>query len=67
MNNKKKIKKQIKIGTKIEAEEHKKVTKGKKKIARQIAKDHVIGEHMPDYYTRLAKMEKAAKKSKKKK
>jgi hypothetical protein len=58
------IKKQIKKGTKVEFEEHKKVTKGKKSVAKQIAKDHVLGEQIPDYYTRLSKMEKQAKKKK---
>lgn len=53
-------------GTKVELAEHKKVTKGKKSVARQIAKDHVIKEKMPDYYERLAKMEKSAKKGIKK-
>ena len=62
-----KIKKEIKKGTKVEAEEHKKVTKGKKSVARQIAIDHVKGENIPDYYERLAKLEKAAKKARKKK
>jgi hypothetical protein len=56
------LKKELKKGTKVELSEHKKVTKGKKIVARQIAKDHIIGENMPDYYERLAKMEKKAKK-----
>ena len=63
---KKTLKKELKKGTKVELEEHKKVTKGKKSVARQIAKDHVVGEKMPKYYERLAKMEKVAKKDKKK-
>jgi len=65
MKKSKLIKNQLKVGTKVEAEEHKKVTKGKKSVARQIAKDHIVGEKMPDYYKRLAKMEKQAKKGKK--
>jgi len=60
------LKKELNKGTKVEFAEHKKVVKGKKSVARQIAKDHVIKEKMPDYYERLAKMEKVAKKNIKK-
>lgn len=63
---KKSLKKELKKGTEVELEEHRKVTKGKKRVARQIAKDHIIGEHIPDYYDRLATMEKVAKKAVKK-
>jgi hypothetical protein len=63
----KSLKKELKKGTKVELSEHKKVTKGKKSVARQIAKDHIVGEKMPKYYERLAKMEKVAKKDKKRK
>jgi hypothetical protein len=58
--------KELKKGTKVELAEHKKVTKGKKSVARQIAKDHVLGENMPKYYEKLATLEKIAKKPKKK-
>ena len=62
--------KQIKKGTKVEAEH----TKGRlfkdkvkaktpKSLAKKIAKDHV--KEIPDYYDRLAVMEKKAKKKKK--
>lgn len=57
------LKKELKKGTKTEAEEHKKVTKGRKSVAKQIAKDHILGEKIPDYYERLSKMEKAGKKA----
>lgn len=56
-------KKELKKGTKIEAEEHKDVTKGKKSVARKIARAHIKGENIPDYYERLAKLEKTAKKA----
>lgn len=54
-----KINKQLDIGTSIEHEH----TKNNKK-ARKIAMDHVA--EFPDYYTRLSKMEKQAKKQEKK-
>jgi len=31
-------------------------------VAQRIALDHLVGENIPDYYTRLKKMEKEAKK-----
>lgn len=46
---------QLKIGVKIEQEHT-----TDKKIAEKIARDHL--KEIPDYYTRLAKMEKEAKK-----
>ena len=45
------IKKQIKRGTKEEKEHTKKSS-----VAKKIAKDHLF--KIPDYYTKLAKMEK---------
>lgn len=66
MAKKKNLKKELDKGTKEELSEHRKVTKGKKSVARQIAKDHVIGQKIPDYYERLETMEKKAKKSKSK-
>ena len=57
----KKFKKELAKGTKVELEEHKKVTHGKEAIAKQIAKDHIVGENIPDYYERLSKLEKKAK------
>jgi hypothetical protein len=60
------IAEEIEKGTKMEAEEHKKVTKGKKSVAKQIAKDHVVGEKMPKYYDALTLMEKKLKKPSKK-
>jgi hypothetical protein len=62
----KRLKKELIKGTKVELKEHKKVTKGKKSIAKQIAKDHVVGEKMPKYYEELDKMEEKAKKKGKK-
>jgi len=53
-------KNQLKIGTKIEMEH----TKSKKR-AEKIAKDHL--REIPDYYTRLIRMEKRAFKEMKKK
>lgn len=67
MKKNKAFKKELKKGTKVELSEHKKVTRGKKSVARQIAKDHIKGEKIPDYYERLDKMEEKAKKIKKKK
>jgi len=64
---KKSIKKEIIKGEKAEFKEHKKAIKGKKSVAKQIAKDHIIGEKMPKYYEELDKMEKKAKKPKKSK
>lgn len=61
------IAEEVAKGTKIEAEEHKKVTKGKKSVAKQIAKDHVVGEKMPKYYDALTLMEKKLKTPKRKK
>lgn len=52
---------EIKKGTKMEAEEHKEVTKGKKSIAKKIALDHLVKEKMPTYYEELPKMEKKLK------
>jgi len=49
------IKTQIKMGQKVEVEHVKDV-----KLAKEIAMDHL--EEIPDYYTRLNKMEKEAKK-----
>jgi uncharacterized protein YcfJ len=49
------IKRQLKLGAKVE-KEHTSSTKN----AKEIARDH-LGE-IPDYYTRLSKMEKGAKK-----
>lgn len=47
--------KQIKMGIKVEQEHTK-----NKDLAKMIAKHHL--EEIPDYYTRLLKMEKEAKK-----
>lgn len=44
---------QLEIGTRVEMEHTK-----SKRVARRIAKDHL--REIPDYYTRLLKMEKAA-------
>ena len=63
----KSYKKELTKGTKVELSEHKKVTRGKKSVARQIAKDHIKGEKIPDYYERLDKMEEQAKKKSNKK
>jgi hypothetical protein len=49
--------KQLKLGIEIE-KEHSKVVKGDMKKIRQIALDHL--KELPDYYTRLKKMEKEA-------
>lgn len=49
------IEKQLKIGIKVELEHTK-----DKELAAEIAKDHLV--EMPDYYDRLIKMEKEAKK-----
>lgn len=46
-----KVKKQIRMGTKVEKEHTKSSS-----IAKEITKDH-LGE-LPDYYTRLKKVEK---------
>ena len=67
MKKNKSYKKELKKGTKVELSEHKKVTRGKKSVAQQIAKDHIKGEKIPDYYERLDKMEESAKQPKKKK
>jgi hypothetical protein len=50
--------KQMKMGVKVEAEHT-----GNKKARKNIAKNHL--DEIPDYYTRLGKMEKQAKKGKK--
>lgn len=50
-----KIEAQIKMGKKVEIEHVK-----EKELAKEIAMDHL--EEIPDYYTRLTKMEKEAKK-----
>jgi len=50
-----KIEKQIKMGTDVEMEHVKSRT-----LAKEIAMDHLV--EIPDYYTRLDKMEKEAKK-----
>ena len=55
--------KELKKGTKVEAAEHKDVTKGKKSIAKKIAKSHIKEDSK--YYEHLSAMEKKAKKSKK--
>lgn len=62
-------KKQLKMGMKVEKEHGSEfkglnVTKDKKKPTAKIAKAHLT--EIPDYYTRLAKMEKKAKKTKNK-
>ena len=49
--------KQLKLGIEVE-KEHSKVLKGDKAKIRQVAKDHL--KEVPDYYTRLKKMEKEA-------
>lgn len=49
------IEKQLEKGIKIELEHT-----NDKKIARKIAMDHLV--ELPDYYTRLMKMEKSAEK-----
>jgi hypothetical protein len=64
---KKPTKTEIKKGTAMEAEEHKEVTHGKKKIAKRIALDHLVKEKMPTYYEELPKMEKKLKSKSKKK
>jgi len=50
--------KELAMGMKVEKEHAKSA-----EIAKEIAKDHL--EEVPDYYTRLAKMEKEAEKEKK--
>jgi HK97 family phage portal protein len=52
---------QLKLGMKVELE-HKNVTKGSKKETAMIAIAHL--KEIPDYYTRLLKMEKSAPKTK---
>jgi hypothetical protein len=47
-------------GTKTEFKEHKKTIKGKKSVARNIAKDHL--KEGDNYYEELDKMEKKLKK-----
>jgi hypothetical protein len=47
--------KELKMGIEVE-KEHSKVLKGDKKKIRQVALDHL--KELPDYYTRLKKMEK---------
>ena len=61
---KKSLKKALVKGTAMEAAEHKDVTKGKKSVAKKIAKAH-IEETGPEYYEELPKMEKKLKKGKK--
>lgn len=54
---------QLKMGIKVEKEHAKTVAnikKGTKNPFKQIAMDHL--KEIPDYYTRLSKMEKSAKK-----
>ena len=63
---KKPTKKEIEKGTRMENEEHGEITKGKKKIAKKIALDHLVKEGMPTYYEELPKMEKKLKSKKKK-
>jgi hypothetical protein len=58
---------EIKKGTRMEEEEHKDVTHGKKSIAKKIALDHLVKEKMPTYYEELPKMEKKLKSKAKKK
>lgn len=55
----------IKKGTRMEAEEHKGVTHGKKSVAKEIALDHLVKEKMPTYYEALPKMEKKLKRKRK--
>ena len=55
---------EIKKGTRMEAEEHKDVTHGKKSIAKKIALDHLVGEKMPEYYDFLPAFERKLKKKK---
>jgi hypothetical protein len=50
--------KQVRMGMKVERE-HNSVTGGDKRLIRQIVYDHL--RELPDYYTRLAKMEKKDK------
>ena len=53
--------KQLKMGIDIEKEHADTITGNKKKKIRLIAKDHL--KEIPDYYTRLKKMEKKAEES----
>lgn len=51
------------MGIKVELEHTKQVKNRRqaRKTARRIACDHLVGENIPDYYTRLNKMEREAK------
>ena len=58
---------ELKEGAKTEFAEHKKTIKGKKSVARNIAKDHLKEFPNKPYYEELEKMEKKLKKPKKRK
>jgi hypothetical protein len=58
------LKGQLKKGTKMEAQEHKDVTKGKKAVAQKIAKAH-LKEHA-NYYEELPKCEAKMKRKRRK-
>ena len=56
---------ELKEGTDVEAKEHRDVTKGKRSVAKKIAKAHL--KEGDNYYEELEKMEPKLKKLKKKK
>lgn len=61
---KEEYKEELKEGEKVEYKEHKKTIKGKKSVARNIAKDHLKEFPGKPYYEELDKMEKKLKKGK---